>query len=214
MASRVTKPKARRQAAGITKILVALGVVIAVLAAIFWWNSSGASAGRYPYVVGSPGPGQKAPDIRLPTTSGGTFDLAKMRGKTVLLYFQEGVTCQPCWTQIRDIDANLGKFRALGIERVVTIAVDPLSALKQMAADYNLSTPVLSDDNLAASKAYHANEYGMMGTSRDGHSFILVGPDGHIKWRADYGGAPKYTMFLPVRDLLADIRKGLGKASG
>lgn len=211
----MARAKARRRATGTTKILIAFGVAIAVLAAIFWWNTSGNGlAGRYPYAVGSPGPGQMAPPIRLPTTAGGTFDLAKMRGKTVLLYFQEGVTCKPCWTQIRDIDANLGKFRALGIDTVVTIAVDPLSALKQMAADANLSTPVLSDDNLAVSAAYHANDYGMMGTSLDGHSFILIGPDGHIKWRADYGGAPVYTMYLPVRNLLADIRKGVGKAPG
>jgi peroxiredoxin Q/BCP len=48
----------------------------------------------------------------------------------------------------------------------------------------------------------------MMGASRDGHTFIVVGPDGTIRWRADYGGAPKYTMFLPTTSLLADIRAG------
>jgi peroxiredoxin Q/BCP len=45
----------------------------------------------------------------------------------------------------------------------------------------------------------------MMGTMRDGHSFVLVGPDGRIRWRADYGGAPKYTMFLPTEKMLADL---------
>ena len=49
----------------------------------------------------------------------------------------------------------------------------------------------------------------MMGTSRDGHTFILVGPDGVIRWRADYGGPPNYTMYLPVDALLADIQQGL-----
>ena len=34
----------------------------------------------------------------------------------------------------------------------------------------------------------------MMGNSRNGHSFVLVGPDGQISWRADYGGAPDYTV--------------------
>jgi len=42
----------------------------------------------------------------------------------------------------------------------------------------HLSTPVLSDPTLTVSVSYHANDYGMMGTSRDGHTFILVGPDG------------------------------------
>ncbi|MDQ2706498.1 MAG: hypothetical protein M3Z25_02170 [Actinomycetota bacterium] len=48
----------------------------------------------------------------------------------------------------------------------------------------------------------------MMGTSRDGHSFILVGPDGRIQWRADYGGAPNYTMYVPLDQLAADLRAG------
>lgn len=133
-----------------------------------------------------------------------------MRGKTILLYFQEGVTCQPCWAQIKDIDSNLGQFQALGIDRVVTIAVDPLSALKEAATDAGLTTPVLADADLTVSKAYTANDYGMMGQSLDGHTFIVVGPDGRIRWRADYGGAPNYTMYLPVANLLADIRSGLG----
>jgi hypothetical protein len=40
---------------------------------------------------------------------------------------------------------------------------------------------------------------------------IVVGPDGRIQWRADFGGAPDYTMFVPARYLLADIQRGLGK---
>jgi len=36
----------------------------------------------------------------------------------------------------------------------------------------------------------------------------LVGPNGAIRWRADYGGAPKYTMFLPTTSMLADMKAG------
>jgi len=70
---------------------------------------------------------------------------------------------------------------------------------------------VLSDPTMAVSKAYHANDYGMMGNSRDGHTFILVGPDGTIRWRADYGGAPHYTMFVQPSQVLADLRAGESK---
>ncbi len=49
----------------------------------------------------------------------------------------------------------------------------------------------------------------MMGDSTNGHTFVVVGPDGKIQWRADYGGAPDYTMYVPVPDLLADMRAGL-----
>jgi cytochrome c-type biogenesis protein len=42
----------------------------------------------------------------------------------------------------------------------------------------------------AVSTSYHANSFGMMRDSRDGHTFIVVGPEGTILWRADYGGSP------------------------
>ena len=65
---------------------------------------------------------------------------------------------------------------------------------------------MLSDPGLTVSRAYQANRYGMMGTSRDGHSFVLVGRDGVIRWRADYGGPPNYTMFVNDSALLAALR--------
>ena len=66
---------------------------------------------------------------------------------------------------------------------------------------------------LMVSQAYTANGYGMMGNSRDGHTFIVVGPDGRIRWRADYGGSPNYTMYVPISNLVADIRAGLNGGS-
>jgi peroxiredoxin len=132
-----------------------------------------------------------------------------MRGKTVLLYFQEGITCQPCWDQLKDVETHEGKFKAFGIDQVVSVTTDPLGALTQKTKNEGISTLVLSDPNLTVSKSYDANKYGMMGTSRDGHTFIVVDSDGKIKWRADYGGAPKYTMYVPVDDLLSDMRQGL-----
>lgn len=56
--------------------------------------------------------------------------------------------------------------------------------------------------------ANEVDKYGMMGESTNGHTFIIVGPDGKIKWRADYGGAPDYTMYVPVENLLAHMREG------
>jgi len=166
-----------------------------------------------PFEVGSPGLGEQAPAIRLPSTNGSAFDLATLRGKTVLVFFQEGIACEPCWTQIKDIESNMQPFRALGINTMVSITSDPLDALKQKVTDEGLSTPVLSDPSLAVSRTYHANQYGMMGESSDGHTFLVVGPDGRIKWRADFGGAPNYTMYVPISTLLADMKEGLdGKA--
>lgn len=204
-----------------TRIAVFAGAGVLALGALYWFNghssaqsqsaSRDAAAGKYVFQVGKPGPGAEAPPIRLPSTSGGTFDLASLRGQRVLLYFQEGIMCQPCWDQLKDIESNIERFRAVGIERVVSITTDPIDALKQKAAIERLSTPVLSDPDLRVSKAYDTNSYGMMGRSRNGHSFILLDRDGTIVWRADYGGAPKYHMYVPVTNLIADLRQGLRK---
>jgi len=171
------------------------------------------ASGQFKFVVGSPGPGQEAPAIRLAASTGGELDLATLRGKTVLLYFQEGLMCQPCWDQIAEIEKHVSEFRALGVDTVVSITTDPVDLIVRKIKDMRLTTAVLSDPDLSVSKAYHANDFGMMGRSRDGHSFILVGPDGKIRWRADYGGAPDYTMFVPAANLVAQIRDGLATAA-
>ncbi|GEM_PF-392742 len=200
-----------------TTAVVVVGA-IAVLALVFvlsnqQGSSSNGQGGKYPYQVGQPGPGEQAPAVKLPSTDGSTFDLSSLRGQTVLLYFQEGVGCQPCWDQMKDIQAKRGEFQGLAIDQIVTITGDPLGALKEKVANEKITLPVLSDSGLAVSRTYHANQYGMMGAGADGHTFILVGKDGAIKWRADYGGPPKYTMYVPVPDLMADLRNGIAGGS-
>jgi peroxiredoxin len=196
------------------KVAGIAGLALIALLAIFLVTNRGGGAqhgtgGKYAYQVGDPGPGATAPPIKLPTTDGGTFDLAVPAGQTTLLYFQEGLGCQPCWDQLTDIQTNLEKYKALGVTRVLSITTDPLDAIRRKVTDQHITIPVAADPDLAVSRAYHANQYGMMGQSRDGHSFILVGPDGRIRWRADYGGAPNYTMYVPSPSLLADLRAGL-----
>ncbi len=210
-------------------IKIGAGIAIGVVALSLIWFSNGnsqsrtagsaptmthsAAGGQFRFVVGSPGPGQQAAAIRLAASTGGEFDLATLRGKTVLLYFQEGLMCHPCWDQIADIEKHVGEFRALGIDTIVSITTDPVDLIARKMKDMRLTTAVLSDPDLSVSKAYHANDFGMMGRSRDGHSFILVGPDGKIRWRADFGGAPDFTMFVPATNLVAHIRDGLATAA-
>ncbi|WP_279580530.1 peroxiredoxin family protein [Fodinicola feengrottensis] len=174
-------------------------------------SGGGDPVAQFPYTVGKPGVGSLAPAFSLASTTGATQTLAALRGKTVLLYFQEGLSCQPCFDQLTDLERNITQVHAAGIDQVVSITTDPVDLLTQKTRDMHLTTPVLSDSNLTASQAYQANQYGMMGASRYGHSFVLISPDGTIRWRADYGGAPKYTMFVPTANLLADLRAGTRK---
>lgn len=220
--SRPPAGQSRRLAWKLTGIiLLALGTTF-ILSGIYSSNEPAKGpvrAGQYRFDVGNPGPGDTALPIRLPSTDGTEFDLASLRGKTVLLYFQEGVMCQPCWDQLKEIERDWSKFEALGVEAVVSITSDPMDASKQKVADEGLTTAVLSDyDPMfrpedSVQEAYQTNRFGMMGRMHSGHTFIVVGPDGKIRWRADYGGAPDFTMYLPVPNLVADMRKGLSAIS-
>ena len=187
---------------------------IVVLGVIYFMSNRGGLAGgtsqqkQYRYDIASPKTGALAPDFTLPSTTGGTVRLSDLKGKNVLLYFQEGIGCEGCWTQLKDIQSDMEQFQQLGISDVITITTNPLGALKQKVADESITLPVLADESFAASRAYNATMYGMMAGSADGHTFILVGPDGRIRWRADYGGPPDYTMYVPISSLISDIKAG------
>ena len=167
----------------------------------------GATAGGsgFKHVAGQPGVGSAAPTFTLTSGAGGQVSLTDFHGRNVLLYFQEGLSCQPCWDQIKDLEQSRASLKTAGVDAVVSITTDPANLIGRKAADEKLTTPVLSDPSMQVSRAYNANQYGMMGEMRDGHSFILVGPDGTIRWRADYGGKPDYTMFLPTAKMLTDL---------
>ena len=185
-------------------------VALVVLYAVFSTSpAKNTSSSGTSYDVGSPGSGKTAPAFTLAASTGKQVSLSDFRGKDVLLYFQEGLTCQPCWDQLTALEKSAAKVRAAGVDEIVSITTDPADLITRKTKDMSLTTPVLSDPDLKVSQQYGANQYGMMGTSRDGHSFLLVGPDGTIRWRADYGGAPDYTMYVAVDKLLADLKAGV-----
>lgn len=220
-AARAQEEAIAAKAAGRRRTLVRVGVgvvvliVIGVLFTIFrsanqdtQTDVSGGS-GKYVYQTGQPGTGEPAIDFSLPSTQGGTVGLADFKGKTVLTYWHEGLGCQPCWDQIRAFEDDPGVLEAQGIDEFVSITSGPVDALAQKMADDGLTSTTLADTDLAVSEQYQMNQFGMMGDSRDGHSFMLIGPDGKILWRADYGGAPNYTMFVPVDTLLEQLKAGI-----
>jgi len=206
----------KRVHSALTWSAVALGAV-GVLAFAFFTNpqqrspANGASGGAYPFEIGSPGPGDAAPDFTLAATDGSTFAMSDERGEDVLLFFQEGLGCQPCWDNMKEIEARMDEFEALGVERMLTITTDPLGNTEEKVAAESLRFPVLADEQAEVSRTYDMPRYGMhpMSNTQPGHSFVLVNGDGVITWRADYGGAPNYTMYVPVDDMLADLRLAL-----
>ena len=207
--------RARRSRLPIPLILgiVGVGALVVGIAAFNTLNGAdtpGSSAHAVAYEVGRPGPGDPAPDFSLTGADGQTLKFADLRGKQVLLYFHEGLGCDPCWRQIDAITADMAKFKSLGIDEVIAISADPPAAQGQRAKRTGITMPTLADPDRAVSGAYGTLAYGMMNGALPGHTFILVNPDGKIRWRADYGGAPNYTMFVADDTLLAELRRALG----
>ena len=189
---------------------IAVAVALVALYVVYDRATESATATARPgdYEVGSPGPGDAAPEFTLPTTTGAEVALSDFRGENVLLYIHEGLGCQPCWDQIRDLESSKSKLKAAGVDRLVSITSAPADLLAQKMRDDDLNSLALADPQLKVISDYEANKYGMMGDTRAGHSFLLIDADGQVSWRADYGGAPKYTMYVPVNKILADMKAG------
>lgn len=214
----VVSPPANKSGGGrkITRAMIVVyvlligGLFVALALRPSSTSGEGASAGGY--TVGTPGPGAKAPNFSLPSTAGGTVQLSDYRGKSVLLFFHEGLGCQPCWDNIRDLETAKSKLQSAGIDKLVTITTNPLDLIAQKMNDEKLTSVALADSDLKISNLYQTSKYGMAGHLSNGHSFLLVGPTGLIEWRADYGGAPNYTMYVPVDKILSDLKSGRTRA--
>ena len=187
--SGVARGRQRRRWAGWTiSLLLAVIAVVAVLV-----------GGR----CNAPAPtGGAAPGFRLASTSGGTDALADHRGENLLLYFNEGVGCDVCFLQTAKLEAD-GSLGRAGVS-LLPIVMNSMSEVRSELDRFGVRTPYLTDPGGTTPRAY-----GTLGTGHHsdlpGHSFILVGPDGRIRWRGDYPG-----MWVDPGELAAVVSANLG----
>ncbi len=188
---RSAEPSLIRRHAG---TLVSTGAVVALIG-LMWM----AGAER-------PAPGQRvsevAPRFALPATDGTVKSLEGYRGRNVLLYFNEGVGCDSCFTQMVQLEAHDDHLERVGVT-VLPVVTNPPEMVASEAARFGIRTPFLSDATKRTSAAY-----GVLGTGHHadlpGHSFILVDGEGIIRWRGDYP-----SMFVSPDGLLSEVRRAL-----
>jgi len=106
------------------------------------------------------------------------------------------------------LQAQRDFFSQLDVE-VVTIAVDSPLDLASVIAEYGLTLPVLSDSDRSVSRLYDMLGFGMHPGFRPAHSFALVGKDGTILWRADYGAPPREAMYAPEAEIRGAVEAAL-----
>lgn len=212
--------------------LVALAIVLVVGIGIYYFSSSNDNKAQISglAVASRASIGEKASDFTLPSSTGNKISLSDYKGKNVLLYFQEGVMCDPCWKQTLDIQKEYDKLQSMDIE-LLTITVDPLNAITKNAKRFGITLPILADEDLKVSSAYDVLKDSMHPEERPGHTFILIDKEGNIIWRKAYFlasgstimtmnmngqpmtmdmgmdmGTPGSVMYVPVDKLLEDLK--------
>jgi peroxiredoxin (alkyl hydroperoxide reductase subunit C) len=127
-----------------------------------------------------PDVGQPAPDFQLKGPGGQPYTLAEYRGnRNLLLVFFPLAFSPVCAHQLPQIQAELPRLRALDTE-TLGISVDSWYANQEFARKLNLSFPLLSDFDRAASAAY-----GVL-IPRRGYSqraLFVVDKLGRVAWR-------------------------------
>lgn len=183
--------------------MAAMALFVAAAGALYLLRSGGGEPAQYLI--------EPAPQFSLPTTAGDEFVLADHIGKhNVLLFFNEGIGCGACFDQIVDLEADWGRFGVLDVE-LVSIMVDPLTALEAEAKDRGITGIVASDTDKSVANSYDAMQASMHPGAKPGHTFVLVNKSGKMIWRWDWMGHGK-PMYVEVDEIYGDVHKWLGRA--
>ena len=132
--------------------------------------------------------GKAAPDFTLASYNGDTITLSQLRGKNVILFFNEGLMCYPsCWNQV----AAFGKDTELKNKNtvVLNITVDPkkdwqeaVGKMPELAA-----ATVLLDTDKKVSTAYGVLSLpsSMHRGQFPGHSYVIINKNGVVRFVND-----------------------------
>ena len=148
--------------------------------------------------VGSRVPSFSARDVE----TGRLISSGTLFPKKTLLFFSEGVMCQACFQQIKDIESFGSQLEKRGIS-LVSITPDSPGELDQVIRQIGITTPMIADTSRSMSEAFNTLGRGMH-SNTPGHAFALI-YRGKVLWYRDYWLPPDSTMYVKPAKLLADI---------
>ncbi|MBI5621350.1 redoxin domain-containing protein [Candidatus Falkowbacteria bacterium] len=145
-----------------------------------------------------------APDFSLTSLDGTEYSLASLKGKNILLFFNEGLMCYPaCWNQI----VSLAQDQTINDQAIVLSVVtdNPQDWQKAIEKMPELAkATVLFDQGGAVSR-----QFGMLTAPSSmhpgrfpGHSYLIIDREGTIRYTLD---DPK--MGIWNASLIAEISK-------
>lgn len=143
-----------------------------------------------------------APDFSLPSTTGKTISLADYKGKHILLFFNEGVMCSPCWQEISRLERFKDDFDTLNAV-IIPISVDDQKTWDPILKEEKITTPILIDSERKVTAMYKAlGTPSSMHDDRAGHTYVHITPDEKIHSSADFPN-----MNVPTNELIEHIKQ-------
>lgn len=127
--------------------------------------------------------GQKAPAFKLTADDGSNVSLKDLKGKTVILYFYPKANTSGCTVQACEFRDNQPAFTKKGAV-ILGVSPDPVKNLVKFRDKYELSFPLLSDEDHAVAEAYGVwGEKSLYGRKYMGilRTTFVIGPDGKIE---------------------------------
>lgn len=115
-----------------------------------------------------------APQFSLPSTSGKTISLVDYKGKNVLLFFNEGVMCAPCWQEISRLERFKNDFAKLNTV-ILPISVDDQKTWEPILQAEKITMPILIDSDKKITSVYKAlGTPSSMHSDRAGHTYVHI----------------------------------------
>ncbi len=166
----------------------------------------GSNQGKEFNMSDMPTTGTKAPNFKLPSSTGETVNLKDSAGKNVVLYFYPKADTPGCTKEACGFRDAIAGYKKLGVP-VFGISPDPVEDVTKFAEKFKLNFPLLADADHAISEKYgvwgeksmYGKKYwGVLRTTfiigKDGkiaHVFEKVKPEGHdqevLNWLKENG---------------------------
>jgi thioredoxin-dependent peroxiredoxin len=122
--------------------------------------------------------GDPAPDVKLPLSGGGAFDLAQQRGRATVLYFYPKDDTTGCTAEAIGFSQAKADFAAAGAD-VVGVSPDTVAKHDKFAAKYELTIPLGADPEKQVIEAYglwvEKSLYGRKYMGVDRSTFLIDG---------------------------------------
>jgi len=125
-----------------------------------------------------PAAGTAAPTFKLVTNEGKTAELAKFRGKWVVLYFYPKDFTSGCTLEAHNFQRDLAKYKAMHAV-ILGVSVDTAESHKSFCAKEGLNFKLLADTDAKVSEEYGSvMEYNGMKLSA--RNTFIIDPQGKI----------------------------------